>query len=780
MQELRPTAARVAAAALGSMDDRAEPRVVAAGYIVAVVATLGAALAQWLIDPWLGNLPLFSFYASALFVAWYGGLKPGAVAVFLGGALGAWFFTEPRLDWQIGSLVDRLDAIRFVVVGLGVSLICESLHRVRRRAEQREELLRVTLASVGDAVVTTDPGGRVTYLNPVAEALTGWTTTEAAGLALETVFRIVNEETRRPVECPAARALREGVVVGPANHTVLIGKDGSERLIDDSASPIRDRHGRVFGCVLVFRDVADRRDTELALHRREAELRERHDELQSTYDAMPIGMGLMDRELRFVRANDRLAEINGLPAAAHIGRTLREVIPKLAPEIEAACRRVLETGQPVLDVELTGETPARPAVRRTWLASWYPLRGTAGEILGVNAAVVEITDRKRDEVRIYRLMAELKNADRRKDEFLATLAHELRGPLAPLSNMLEVIKRAKGDGALLRRACDTMERQLGHMVRLVDDLLDVGRITRNRLELRMGPVELVSIMQQAAETCRAIAEARGHELIVVPPPEPIRLHADAVRLTQVLSNLLNNACKYTEQQGRIRMRAERTGRDAVIAVSDTGIGIPPDRLESVFEMFSQVEESPTRAQGGLGIGLTLVKRLVAMHGGAVEARSEGPGKGSEFIVRLPIPVEPPAPSVDRAAGEAPGTTRRILVVDDNEDSAASLAMLLKITGNEAYTAYDGPEALRAAERLRPEVILLDIGLPRMDGREVCRRIRERPWGKDVVVIALTGWGQDEDRRRSRDSGFDHHMVKPVDYGSLMAYLSARPRSGVAW
>jgi PAS domain S-box-containing protein len=528
---------------------------------------------------------------------------------------------------------------------IGVVLVCVvfDLSRrnllVRQRAAQaiadQRERLRVTLASIGDAVITTDGEGLVASLNAVAESLTGWSQDEAVGQPLDAVFRIVNEQTRKGVENPATRALREGVIVGLANHTVLIRKDGTERPIDDSASPIRDGQGHVIGSVLVFRD---------------------------------------------------------------------------------------------------------------------------------------ITARRREEER-------LREADRRKDEFLAMLAHELRGPLAPLRNMLEVMKRAEGKSDLLRQARDMMERQLAQLVRLVDDLIDVSRISRNKIELRKERVELASVLHQSVEACRPLAECANHQVSVAVPPEPVYLHADPVRLVQVFSNLLNNSCKYTEPGGEIRLTAGRHDGDAVVTVKDTGVGIPPDKLGSVFEMFTQVDRTSERSQGGLGIGLTLVKRLVELHDGTVTAHSEGPGKGSEFVVRLPVLPEQPKRDAPRPAADPAAPSRRILVVDDNPDTASSLAMLLRMTGNETHTAHDGLDAVEAVEKFRPDVVLLDIGLPKLNGLDACRRIRERPWGKNVVIVAVTGWGQDDDRRKSREAGFDGHLVKPVDYDALRKLLAeTQPRS----
>jgi signal transduction histidine kinase/CheY-like chemotaxis protein len=361
---------------------------------------------------------------------------------------------------------------------------------------------------------------------------------------------------------------------------------------------------------------------------------------------------------------------------------------------------------------------------------------------------------------------------RRKDEFLAVLAHELRGPLAPLRNSLEIVKRVGGDG-VVQQARETMDRQLHHLVRLVDDLVDVSRITHDKIELRKRRVDLAPILRQALETAEPLAASAGLRLDVTLPPEPIPLDADPVRLTQVFSNILNNACKYTPPGGAVRLVAERHGAEAVVRIRDTGMGIAADQLDYVFEMFTQVERAD-RPLGGLGVGLTLVKRLLDMHGGTVTAHSDGPGKGSEFVVRLPVLKTAATTGLRTSDPAAIPPARRILVVDDNPDAADSLAALLAIDGNETHTAHDGVEAVQAAERLRPDVVLLDIGLPKLNGLEACRRIREQPWGKDMMLVALTGLGQADDRVNSAAAGFDRHMVKPVDYAALMRLLSEKP------
>lgn len=364
-----------------------------------------------------------------------------------------------------------------------------------------------------------------------------------------------------------------------------------------------------------------------------------------------------------------------------------------------------------------------------------------------------------------------REVDQRKDEFLATLAHELRNPLAPISNATSTLKLAHGDREVFGRATETIERQLAHLVRLIDDLLDMSRISRGKLQLRRKRIELASVIYQAVETCRPMAESAAQELTVALPSRSIYLDADPVRLSQVVSNLLNNACKFAGQRGRINLAVDRLDNEVMITVKDDGIGIQPDMLNDIFEMFSQVDQSLERSQSGLGIGLTLAKRLVELHGGSIEALSDGLGTGSKFIVRLPITIDQSPPLREEPEGITGSSTKsRILIVDDNRDSAKSLATLLNLTGNETFIAYDGEEAVEAAERLRPDVILLDIGLPKLNGFDACRRIRGNSWAESILIIALTGWGQEEDRRKSVEAGFDRHLVKPVDLAELMSLL----------
>jgi len=377
-----------------------------------------------------------------------------------------------------------------------------------------------------------------------------------------------------------------------------------------------------------------------------------------------------------------------------------------------------------------------------------------------------------------RIEESLRETDRRKDEFLATLAHELRNPLAPISNTLHLLRTGDCNGPDAQVARGIIERQVQHLTRLVDDLLDVSRITRGNVTLRREVVDLEIVVRNAIETSKPLIEAASHRLEVTLPKEPVRLHADPVRLSQALSNLLNNAAKYTPNRGHIHLKVTREDGMAVIRVKDDGIGMNEPVLSKVFDLFVQGDNGIGRSQGGLGIGLTLVRTFVGLHGGTVEALSRGVGRGSELVIRLPALEavdQPPAPVAEEHIETPHG--RRILVVDDNQDGAHSLAMLLQMQGNEVCTVYDGPEAVEAVAQFHPDVVLLDIGLPTLNGYETARRLRALPDSRDVLIIALTGWGQEEDRRRSREAGFDHHLVKPVDLQVLETLLAGNGAGG---
>jgi PAS domain S-box-containing protein len=503
----------------------------------------------------------------------------------------------------------------------------ESLERRTEELLQQREWFEVTLSSIGDAVITTDLSGRIISLNPVAESMTGWSAIQAKGEPVETVFRIIIEDTRLPADNPIQTALRSGEIVSLANHTALIHKDGREVPIEDSAAPIRDPRGKICGAVMVFHDISRRRQTERAL----------------------------------------------------------------------------------LEV------------------------------------------------------------DRRKDEFLATLAHELRNPLAPIRQAALISRAPAATEAQKRWSHDVIERQIHHMALLLDDLLDISRITRGSLQLRTEMTELTAVIDAAIETARPVIDAKRHHLSIDLPSQPIHFMADPLRLAQVLSNLLTNAAKYTDPEGQIRLKASRDAETVTLTVSDTGIGIPPDQLQNVFMMFSQVKAAQDRADGGLGIGLALSKGLVELHGGKIEARAAQSDRGSEFIVQLPYRVSAPAARTTprNASAEKTGRRCRILIADDNRDAAESLAVLLQLEGHEVTVVDDGRKAVAAIASVQPEFALLDIGMPELSGYEVARQVRQSSLGRFVTLVAVSGWGQDRDKTRALSAGFNHHFTKPIEPDQLI-------------
>jgi PAS domain S-box-containing protein len=445
-----------------------------------------------------------------------------------------------------------------------------------------------------------------------------------------------------------------------------------------------------------------------------------------------------------------------------IGRSITMIIPPERQDEERLILERLRRGGRVDHFET--ERVAKDGRRIDISLTISPIRNPSGQVIGASKVARDITEKKQAE-------RELREADRKKDDFIALLAHELRNPLAPLRNGLQVMRLAAGDCNAIGQARTMMDRQLSHMVRLVDDLLDVSRISRNKMELRRKRSLLADVVSSAIETARPLIEAAGHDLVVSLPPWPVFLDADLTRLAQVFSNLLTNSAKYTEPGGKIQLAAECRGGEVIVSVRDNGIGIPAEALPSIFDMFSQVDRSVERNAGGLGIGLALVKGLVEMHGGTVIAQSPGEGLGSTFTVRLPV-IE------GRLASQEPGgletgphvQDRKVLVVDDNRDGAASMAMMLQLMGNEVRTAHDGIEAIEVAGQFRPQVILMDVGMPRLNGLDATRRIREKEWGKEITIIALTGWGQENDRDQSSQAGCDGHLVKPVDLHDLEMML----------
>lgn len=839
----------------------------------------------------MGNaFPLVTLFGAVAATVWLGGWRL-AIPVTLIGYLACHFlFIPPRDTFDFTAPANVIGLVAYCFTCTLIILFGEIARRAVTRARVSREVFRVTLASIGDAVIATDTAGSINYVNDVAQSLTGWSQRDALGLPLERVFNVVSEVTRERIENPAKRALREGVVVGLTNHTVLITKDGKDVPVDDSAAPIRDEYGNALGCVLIFRDVTARRSIErdeanqLLTARLLASIVENSNDaiisksldgiIQSWNAAAEHLFGYsaaeaVGRHISLVIPRERITEEDQIIASLRAGKRIEhfetvrarkdgellDVSLTISPikdeagnvigaskivrnitdqkRIESERQKfvtVIENSRDFIgicnlegvpsfvnraglemvgleNVEQAQNTPVAefffPEDRAMIMNEFFPgiLKDGHGEIeirfrhfktgearwmaykvltltdsenkpVAFATVSQDVTEQKRLSDDLRRSAVDLSETDRRKNEFLATLAHELRNPLAPITNMLEVVKRAGDDRAMLARAHETIERQVRQMVRLVDDLLDLNRITHDRLELRPSEIDLSSVINQAVETARPLLDAAGHQLTVRLPEEPIYLHADRARLAQVFGNLLNNAGKYTQPGGTISLTAERVADDVVVTLKDNGSGIPPAKLNRIFDMFMQVDGAAQHSQGGLGIGLTLVKRLTELHSGSVEAHSDGEGQGSEFIVRLPVITRSAQRAPAAASVSEPIVRHRIVIVDDNRDNADSLALLLQMEGSQTYMAHDGLEAVETIEKHRPEVVLLDIGLPKLDGHEVCRHVRAQPWGKEITVIALTGWGQEDDRRKSLEAGFNGHLVKPVDYDELRELLKS--------
>jgi PAS domain S-box-containing protein len=945
-----------------------------------------------------------------------------------------------------------------------------ALEKRTEELSQQREWFEVTLASIGDAVITTDVERRVTFLNPIAENLTGWQSSEAQGRQLHSIFRIVNEDTREPAENPVDKTLETGKVVGLANHTALISRDGAEISIEDSAAPIRDARGRITGAVMVFHDVSRRRTAERALRASEGrlsavfsqaalgiavanldgrlqeanlkfcsilgytleELRERTFlELTHADDVVPTLAQVKDLlagkienyalEKRYVRKDgsavwssttvtllrkengeaaqfigiiqditDRkradnalihLAAVVEFSDDAIITKTLDGIISSWNPGAERIFGYTSDEviGKPVTmlipEQHLNEEPGILERLRRGERIDHYetirrrkdgtlfnvsltvsPIKNSEGRIVGASKIARDITRQKRseelireqahvlalldttgksiasnldlqdvlqtvtdtatrltgakfgaffynvineqgeafllytlsgakredfekfglprntavfhptftgagvvrspditkdpryglmgphhgmpkghlpvrsylavsvisrsgevmgglffghpevdvfteraeqlvvgvaaqaaiamDNARLYeaaqreiasreRAEAALREMDQRKDEFLATLAHELRNPLAPIRQATLISMSPSASDEQKRWSHEVITRQVHHMSLLLDDLLDISRITRGTLELRTEMTSLKTVVDAAVETSRPTLDAKHHEFLVDLPPAPVQFAADPLRLAQVLSNLLTNAAKYTDPRGKIRLRATADTTFVEFSVSDSGVGLPQEALSAVFRMFSQVKSSQDRSEGGLGIGLALSKGVVELHGGTIEARSAGPGKGSEFVVRIPRrSVSSPADDVATGPIAVGKRKRRVLIADDNRDAAESLAMLLEIEGHSVTVVHDGLQALAAIEASPPEVALLDIGMPEIDGYEVARRVRGDSRNRRTLLIAITGWGQEQDKARAMAAGFDLHFTKPIEPQRLIDLLGA--------
>jgi PAS domain S-box-containing protein len=618
---------------------------------------------------------------------------------------------------------------------------------------------RFFVESMQQGALMLAPDGTVLFANGRMAELLGVPPGSLGGVMLA---RFVATEERAAL----AALLRSGSSAGTHAELHLQRSDGTSVPVYLTVSPLTtDTQPPVFLCAIVT-DLSQQKQFEQVLRAQQA-LRESEERYRALFEQSAVAMAELDLAThRFLRANPAFCSLLGCTPERLAGLPHREVVHEAEREENCeALAATIERGQPVYRAERRYIRSDRTPIVVDLTISI--LRHADGRpMMGVEA-VVDVTQRRHAEEL-------LRDTDRRKDEFLATLAHELRNPLAPMRNALRILEHQMPSDGRVQWAQAVVRRQIQQMTRLVDDLMDLSRITRGQVMLRRSRVDLATVIRSAVETSQPVIEDRSHQLEVDLPREPITLDGDAARLTQVFSNLLNNAALYTDPGGHISITVSPETSHVRVAVRDNGAGITEDVLPHIFDMFSQGNgrAGPERTSTGLGIGLGLVKRLVEMHEGTVDAVSEGAGRGSTFIVRLPCiaraePIGAPPPALP-VAGDA---SRRFLVVDDNRDSTDSLQVLLTLLGHEARTAYDGATALRIGPEFKPEVVLLDLGMPHLSGYDTCRMLRETPWGKKALVIAVSGWGQEADRRRTREVGFDDHLVKPVDPEALMACVT---------
>jgi PAS domain S-box-containing protein len=871
-------------------------------YGSAVVSVAVAIAIRAAVYPILGNrYPFILFFVAVVLTAGYGGYGPSLLALFL-----SWLSVD-LLFLSSGANPSPFEtrsqvAFGFFVIGLAVTVLGGFWRSARERAKSHSlqlqqafetqnavrEWLEITLASIADAVITTDPNGNVIFLNPVACRLTGWTSDQAMGRPLKQVFRTVQEITNKTEDLPIAKVVGNGEVIVSNDEVVLIAENGARRSIEHNAAPIRDSNGKIKGVVIVFRDVTERHRVEQAKKESDERFHQLADHISDVFwiyelDGSKIGyispayeslwgrscQSVYERplsyleavheedrqratkahqslergkatalEYRIVRPDGRIRWVwdRGFPIEDECGRVIR--IAGIAEDIterkrvEQALReseerfRTLADATPVLIwgsgtdkgcnyfnkqwLDFTGRTieqemgdgwseGVHPEDWDRCLATYgaafnartpftmeYRLKRHDGEyrwvvdtgvprftpdstFTGYIGSCIDITDRKRTE-------EELRESDRRKEEFLAVLSHELRNPLAPMQTALDLLEQRGLGAAGTERELATIKRQVQNLKRLVDDLMDVSRISRGKIELQKCVVELAPLVSQVVDALRPLLEDQRKKLHVSIPDNSICLEADPTRLEQLLFNLLMNASKFTPRGGQIWLEIEPVNDEVVIRVRDTGIGIEAELLPKVFDLFMQGERRIGLSHEGGGIGLSLARNLVELHGGTIKADSPGRDMGTEIVVRLPVistvPSErPQSPQVIQADVFEPLPRRRILIVDDNVQAAESLGRLMsEVFGQEVRVVYDGVKALETAQSFLPHVILLDLQMAGMDGYEVAMRLRAHPECSNALIVAVTGWGHEEDRRRSREMGFDLHLVKPVTASDLRGVL----------
>ncbi|HZN26367.1 MAG TPA: PAS domain S-box protein [Burkholderiales bacterium] len=638
-----------------------------------------------------------------------------------------------------------------------------------------QEILYSVVNNVVDGIITIDEHGRIESFNLAAEKIFGYSAREAIG---RNVNMLMPEPYHSRHDSYISNYLTTGhaKIIGSGREVLGRRKDRSTFPMDLAVSEFALGPKRFFTGIV--RDITERQRLEAELRTRLQELADAEERTRSVVDHVVDAIITIDARGVITTFNPAAERIFGYAREEAIGRNVKLLMPEAdRSRHDGYIANYLRTGQAkIIGIgrEVTGKRKDGTTFPMELAISEFHL----GDQRFFTGIVRDITDRKHLEYELRRRLNELAEADQRKDQFISLLGHELRNPLAPVSNGLQILRRSQVQHDAIGRVVGMMERQVGHMVRLIDDLLDVSRITSGKIELRREMVELAALVQQALEAVRHEVDAKRQMLALKNPDQPLHIYADPVRVAQIVTNLVSNASKYSEPSSTIWVALEKDQANAVIRVKDQGIGIPPDKLESIFEIFVQIDPSIERRQGGLGLGLMLVRSLVQLHGGSVSAHSDGPGRGSEFTVSLPLMA---TQNGEREADEGAmpmEERKKVLIIDDNTDGADSLAALLKMIGHDVATLYGGESAVDEVARFGPDVILCDIGMPGMSGLDVAKQLRTVFKGKRFTLIAATGYGRPEDVANAKNAGFDAHLVKPVDLNQLEAAIRAAPLADV--
>ncbi|HET9530612.1 MAG TPA: PAS domain S-box protein [Blastocatellia bacterium] len=792
-------------------------------YGVAALAVVVSTLVREPLIPLMGLrvAPFTLFYPAIMLAGWYGGLGPGLFATALSALSAIYFFILPEFSLAISDAGVAFGLALFLFSGTFISVINEAWHREKRKveasnlalAESREtearqrELLQVTLSSIGDAVIATDAEGVITFMNPVASSLTGWEVSAARGKPLAEVFKIINEYSREEVESPVGKVLWEGSVVGLANHTILIAKDGSEIPIDDSGAPIKVGGGSTVGVVLVFRDITEQKKAEQTAFLLASIV-------GSSNDAI-IGKS-MDGTI--VTWNEGAQRLYGYSPEEAVGLPVSVLMPPERADDFPEIMERLKKGEKIDHYETVRLSKDGRLINVSVTIS--PIKDSGGKIIGASTVARDITERKLIEEERESLLAretsarleaeqarqlsvellrreqvtrsEAEAANRAKDEFVATLSHELRTPLNAILGWAAMLRGGKLDEESSRRAIEIIERNARAQAQLIDDILDISRIITGKLRLDVAPVELATVIHGAVDVVRPAAEAKEIRLQVLLDPRAGPVSGDSDRLQQIVWNLLSNAVKFTPRGGRVQVRLERVNSHVEIIVSDTGQGIKQEFLPYVFDRFRQADSTLSRMHGGLGLGLAIVRHLVELHGGTVEVISGGEGQGATFTVKLPLiiihdrgrykpaaaesadPSTPPGPRIDYAPA-LDGI--RLLIVEDEPDARELLIALLTQSGAQTRAVATAAEALDALRQWRPDLLLSNIEMPGEDGYSLIHTVRSLgpELGGQVPAVALTAHARVEDRVRALSAGFQSHITKPVNPAELVAVIRSLAR-----